>query len=466
MYFKQFYDEGLAQASYLIGCQAMGVAIVVDARRDIEPYLVEAERQGLRITAVTETHIHADYLSGSRELAHATSATLYLSDEGGPDWLYGFAHHGLRDGGEIRLGNIALRAVHTPGHTPEHLSFLVTDGATASEPGFLLSGDFVFVGDVGRPDLLDEAAGFENTRFQGAKDMFTSLQEKFLTLPDYVQVWPAHGAGSACGKALGAVASSTVGYERRFAWWAKFLEGENRDDFTRELLAGQPDAPSYFARMKRENKLGPALLGERAALTALDAEGLQAAVRSGRLIVDARSREDFDAGAVNGSISVPFGKSFSTWAGWLLDPESDPRDLVLIAAGRAQAEQLRDELARVGVDRVTAYATSLSGSGLVARAQVSPADLPAPEKAFLLDVRTKNEYLSGHLPGATQLHAGRLSRFLHTLPRDRQIVVYCQGGSRSGAAASFLRSRGFENLIDLQGGYDAWIAAPRERVQA
>src|SRR5690554_1117103 len=237
MHFEHFYDPDLAQGSYLIGCQATGEAIVVDARRDFGVYVEAAERHGLRITDVTETHIHADYLSGSRELAAVTGARLHLSAEGGPDWLYAFPGEPLRDGDVLRIGNVALTALHTPGHTPEHLSFLVTDGAQADEPGFLLSGDFVFVGDVGRPDLLDEVAGAEDSRFEGASRLFRSLSGRFLSLPDFVQVWPGHGAGSACGKALGAVASTTVGYERRFAWWAGYVRDGDEEGFVRELLA-------------------------------------------------------------------------------------------------------------------------------------------------------------------------------------------------------------------------------------
>ena len=209
MIFRQIHEEGLAQMSYLLGCAATGEALVVDPRRDVDVYLELAQSLGLRITAIAETHIHADYLSGARELARATGATLYLSDEGDENWKYkgleGFPHVLLKDGDEFKVGNIRVRAVHTPGHTPEHLSFLVADGAVTDEPLLFLTGDFVFVGDVGRPDLLEEAAGIKGTAEPGARRMFRSLKEKFLTLPDHVQVWPGHGAGSACGKALGAL---------------------------------------------------------------------------------------------------------------------------------------------------------------------------------------------------------------------------------------------------------------------
>jgi hydroxyacylglutathione hydrolase len=261
MLLERLYDNDLAQASYLIGCQARGEAVVVDARRDIGDYLDLARAHGMRIVAVTETHIHADYLSGTRELAAATGATVYVSGEGGQDWQYGFEAERIRDGDTVTIGNITVEARHTPGHTPEHLSFLVTDGAFSQDPGYLLSGDFVFAGDLGRPDLLDEAAGGTDTRFEGAHQLFTSLREVFLSLPDHVQVLPGHGAGSACGKALGALPATTVGYERLNAWWAAYLREDDRAGFVEELLDGQPDAHAYFARMKRQNKEGPRVLG-------------------------------------------------------------------------------------------------------------------------------------------------------------------------------------------------------------
>ena len=263
MLLHRFYDEDLAHASYLIGCQANGEALVVDPRRDIDEYLELAEHHGMKIVAVAETHIHADYLSGTRELAAATGADIYVSGEGDEDWQYGFDGTRLYDGDTITIGNITIEAKHTPGHTPEHLSFLITDGAFANTPGYLLSGDFVFSGDLGRPDLLDEAAGGVDTRFGGAKQLFASLKNVFLKLPDHVQVYPAHGAGSACGKALGALPSTTVGYERSYAWWAPYLNNDDEQGFIDELLDGQPDAHAYFARMKRQNKAGPDLLPQR-----------------------------------------------------------------------------------------------------------------------------------------------------------------------------------------------------------
>jgi hydroxyacylglutathione hydrolase len=257
MYFQHVFDKSLAQSSYLIGCQATGEAIVIDAQRDIDVYTDLAKRNNLKITHIAETHIHADFLCGSRELAAVTGAIMYLSDEGGKDWQYEFPHVGLKDGSIIKVGNLSLKVIHTPGHTPESISFLLTDHPATDKPAMILTGDFVFVGDIGRPDLLEKAAGILGTKEEGAKQMYQSLK-KFAALPEFIQVWPAHGAGSACGKALGAVPSSTVGYEK-IANWA-FQNGSDEAGFTAALLEGQPEPPKYFAMMKKLNKVDRPLL--------------------------------------------------------------------------------------------------------------------------------------------------------------------------------------------------------------
>ena len=260
MLLRYFYDDKLAHASYMIGCQATGEAVIVDPNRDVDMYLQAAESNSMRIVGALETHIHADFVSGSRELAERTDAALYVSDEGDENWKYlfldGYKHQLLKDGDEFFVGNIKLTVMHTPGHTPEHISFLLTDTAKTDEPVGIFTGDFVFVGDIGRPDLLEEAAGMIGTADVGARQMFRSVK-RFAALPDYLQVWPAHGAGSACGKALGAVPSTTVGYEKRFSW---AFQIDDEEAFVDALLAGQPEAPKYFAEMKKVNKVGPTVL--------------------------------------------------------------------------------------------------------------------------------------------------------------------------------------------------------------
>ncbi|KAA6436397.1 MBL fold metallo-hydrolase [Agrococcus sediminis] len=461
MLLERIYDEDLAQASYVIGCQASGEAVVVDPRRDIRVYLELAERKGMRIAAVTETHIHADYLSGTRELAAATGATMFVSDEGGPDWTYGDGFDDavrMKDGHRIRLGNITVEAVHTPGHTPEHLSFLVTDGAQADEPGFMLTGDFVFVGDLGRPDLLDEAAGGVDTRFQGAKDLFASLRDRFLTLPDYVQVLPAHGAGSACGKALGAIPASTVGYERAFSWWSTYLRNDDEQGFIDDLLGGQPDAHAYFARMKTENRVGPALLEGTGELREYTAAELTAALAADEAIfVDSRDHHAVHEGTVPRSLNVPGVAKAASYGAWVYDPQTEERPLVLLAADADEAAELRDHLVRVGIDRVAGFVTSLEGLELVEPKLVSPDALGGFPHVLLLDVRNRTEHADGSIPGSEHLSGGRALWHTDELPAEGTIVTYCQSGVRNSIVASALRREGFD-VAELDGSYQGWVS--------
>ena len=465
MLLERIYDEDLAQASYFIGCQAKGEAIVIDPRRDIDVYLDLAEKNGMRIVAVTETHIHADYLSGTRELAARTGARMHVSDEGGPDWTYGPDFDSavrMKHGHRIRLGNITVEASHTPGHTPEHLSFLITDGAQASEPGFMLTGDFVFVGDLGRPDLLDEAAGFVDTRFRGARDLFASLRDRFLTLPDYVQVMPAHGSGSACGKALGAIPASTVGYERNFSWWSQYLKNDDEQGFVDELLSGQPDAHAYFGRMKIENKIGPAVIGDMPELVEYTANELRSALDADFVIfVDTRHNSKVHEGTVERSLNIPGVAKAASYGAWVYDPQIEDRPLVLLAGSLEEAQQMRDHLMRVGIDTVRGYITSLDGLELVKPKLVQPEALDGFDGVMLLDVRNRTEYAEGHLPDAKQLSGGRVLWNLDLLPEPEAgtIVTYCQSGVRNSVAASALRRQGYD-IAELDGSYAAWAARP------
>mgnify|MGYP002737445619 FL=1 len=457
MLLERIYDEDLAQAGYLIGCQAEGEALVVDARRDISQYLELAAAHDMAITAVAETHIHADYLSGTRELAAATGAQMYVSGEGGEDWQYEFDATRLYDGDEITLGNITVKAVHTPGHTPEHLSFLVTDGAFADEPGYMLTGDFVFSGDVGRPDLLDEAAGGVDTRFAGARQIFAALKE-FVTLPDHVQVFPGHGSGSACGKALGALPSTSVGYESRFAWWAGYVADDDEEGFVSELLDGQPDAHAYFGRMKRQNKRGPALLGPMSDPAELSntevAEGIAA---DELVVVDTRTADRVHDGTVVGSLNIPGPGKAATYGSWAYDPERESRPLVLLAADQVEAAEMRDHLVRVGIDAVAGFVTDFDGLPMITPEIVDGARLGTLDDALLLDVRNKTEHAEGHIPGSQQLSAGRVLWNLDRLPADQLIVTYCQTGTRNSVAASALRRPGYR-VAELDGSYAGWVA--------
>lgn len=466
MLLERIYGEDLAQAGYFIGCQAKGEAVVIDARRDIADYLALAARHGMRIVAVTETHIHADYLSGTRELAAATGAEVYVSGEGGADWQYGFDARRLHDTDAISIGNITIQARHTPGHTPEHLVFLVTDGAFADEPGYLISGDFVFAGDLGRPDLLDEAAGGVDTRFEGARQLFASLRDVFLTLPDHVQVYPGHGAGSACGKALGALPSTTVGYERTNAWWSRHLAAGDEQGFIDELLDGQPDAHAYFARMKKQNREGPAVLGDRAPVAELTIEDV--AARLGRdeiTFVDTRPPAHAHEGTVVGSLNIPDGPKTATYAAWAYDPETDSRPLVVLAADQDAAQWFADRLLRVGIDQTAGYVTTIEGLPHFVPPLLDPADLDGFDAALLLDVRQRGEYAAGHIPGATQLSAARVLWHQDELPDSGTIVTYCQSGMRNTVAASALRRAGHE-VVELDGSYNAWNTWNQAQAQA
>ena len=472
MLLERLYDEDLSQASYLVACQETGQALVVDPRRDVADYLDLAAHHGLRIVAVTETHVHADFLSGTRELAAATGATAYVSGEGGPDWQYAVEAERLHDGDVIRLGGVTVTARHTPGHTPEHLSFLVTDAAFAPEPGYLLSGDFVFAGDLGRPDLLDEAAGMEDTRFEGARQLFASLRDVLLALPDHVQVLPGHGAGSPCGKALGAVPATTVGYERRFAWWGRHLGADDEQGFIDELLDGQPDAHAYFSRMKRQNLSGPALLGDRPLPRLLEAEEVVAGLRSGSLaLVDTRPVDEVHRGTPRGALSIPAPGKAATHIGWAFDPESDDAEIVVLAADASSAAEIRDHFVRVGVDGFGGYVTSFDGLEEIVPETVSPAALEElrarrPE-SVLLDVRNRSEHSAGTVPGAEQLSAGKVLFHRDQLPDPAEggVIAFCQSGLRAAVAAAALRRAGHD-VVEVEGSYAGWERWQREDAPA
>ena len=466
MLLKRFYDAGLAQASYMVGCQAAGEAIVVDPNRDVEQYVRAAAEEGVKITRVTETHIHADFVSGSRELAARTGAELLLSDEGGEDWTYGFGGADgvrlLKDSDTIRVGKVRLDVHHTPGHTPEHLSFIVTDSAATDRPMGVLTGDFIFVGDVGRPDLLERAAKVAGSMDASARALYHSIQ-RFKQLQDYLQLWPGHGAGSACGKALGAVPSTTLGYER-LANWA--LNTPNEEAFVAAVLAGQPEPPRYFAHMKRVNRDGPKVLGGLARVPKLDDSQLESVLRNGRLVVDTRSAVAFASGHVPGTVNIPLNKSFTTWAGSLLPYDQD--FLLLADAGLDEAVR---SLRMIGLERVSGRfglsaieAWRESGKAMGVTRQLSPSDLDKlvrDGEVHVLDVRAPSEWSAGHLPRVANLPLGQLPDRMGELPRDIPIAVHCQSGGRSAIAASLLRANGFQNVSNVAGGYGAWVAEGR-----
>ena len=468
MFLKRFFEPKLAQTSYMIGCPGAGAAIVIDANRDVDQYIKAAEVEGVKVTHVTETHIHADFVSGSRELAARTGAALFLSDEGDASWKYLFAEEAgatlVRDGDRITVGSVLIDVIHTPGHTPEHLSFLVTDSAAASAPIAVASGDFIFVGDVGRPDLLEKAANIKGTMEVSARALYGSLA-KFASQPDWLQVWPGHGAGSSCGKGISAIPHSTLGYERRFNW---AFQVKSEAEFVAAVLSGQPEPPKYFAEMKRVNKEGPRVLHGFKRPEFLQVGSLESALRDGALVVDTRAATAYAAGYVPGTINIPLNASFTTWAGWMM---SYSKDFYLIVDEAAIDTVVRD-LAMIGLDRVVGYfdagvidAWAAGERPLGTVPQVTVNDLQeslSHNAVTLIDVRNQSEWDGGRIAGAIHVHLGTLAERLADIPRDKPIIVQCAAGARSAIGASVLKAHGVEHVINLVGGIGAWRQAGLE----
>jgi len=458
MYFQHVYDKSLAQASYFIGCQKAGVAIVIDPKRDVDTYLEIAQQNNMKITHVTETHIHADFLSGARELAALTGAQLYLSDEGGPDWQYEFPHVGLKDGDTISVGNLKFEVIHTPGHTPESISFLLTDKPASDKPVMLFTGDFVFVGDIGRPDLLEKAAGIKGTMDAGAKQMFKSIK-KFSDLPDYIQVWPGHGAGSACGKALGAVPSSTVGYEKVRNW--AFQYGTNEKGFVKFLLEDQPEPPKYFAMMKKLNKVDRPLLTQVPRLNKLTMQDVKKALEKGIKVIDTRLKGDFAKGFIPGTINIQGNNTFGTWMGWFV---SYDEPFVLIAE-ESTLDDLTRKLMRIGLDNIYGYVEDVKdwekSGGKLSTSEVITAEqlenILKTNHTQIVDLRGAAEYKTGHIKGTDNIFIGTLERHLDEIKKDQQVIIHCQAGDRSSIGYSLLYKHGFKNVKNYAGGITEWL---------
>ena len=466
MLVRRIFNEKLAQAAYLVVDH--GEALVIDPTRDMAAYIDAASRDNARIVAVTETHIHADFVSGSRELAQRTGATLYLSDMGDAEWKYAFASDAnvrlIRAGDEIRIGEVRLEAVHTPGHTPEHLTFLLTDTSTSDQPMGAFTGDFIFVGDVGRPDLLERSVRKAGAAESGARTLFRSLRE-FGKHADWLQLWPGHGAGSACGKGIGAMPQSTLGYEKI----ANPLLGiASEDEFVRAVLEGQTEPPPYFAHMKRINRDGPEPFTGRGRPERVAASRIGEAIAAGGLVVDTRSAADFGAAHIPGTINIPLNRSFLTWAGWLVPVDADVWLIVDARTGGGIDEALRD-LCLIGIERVRGW----TGTNAIQtwRAEGRPiqqlkhieaeeaADLVKRGKARLLDVRNRPEYTKGRIPGTPNIPLGELNARVGEVRTDLPLIVHCQGGSRSAIAASMLQAAGTENVMNLTGGFGGWEKA-------
>ena len=470
MLVRQITDDHLAQNAYLIGCQKTGEAIIIDPERDVERYIEAAAKENLRIVAATETHVHADFLSGVRELAHRLpDMRVLLSAEGGPEWQQQWpAADGrevtrLKDGQTFTVGNIEFRAWHTPGHTPEHMSFVITDhGGGASEPIGVATGDFVFAGDLGRPDLLETAAGVEGNREPSARRLYESATS-FLKMPDYLQVWPGHGAGSACGKALGAIPTTTVGYERRFSpAIAEAVRGPQ--PFVDFILSGQPEPPAYFARMKRLNVSGPPVLGSLPAPARLDARALVDAAKTMQVIDTRRDRKGFMREHVRGSFFAPFDKSFPTVVGSLVDPA---RPIVLIIEEDGLDAAIRD-LVRIGYDDIRGWAAPdvLSafrdaGGAVQAIESIDFAEFERRRQAgplTVLDVRGASEYDTRHVPGAMNIAHTRLGVRQPVFASNAPVYVHCAAGARAAVSAAYLQANGVP-VVHVDGNFSGWASS-------
>ncbi len=454
MYFKQFFDEKLAQYAYLIGCQANGTAVIIDPMRDIDQYIDAAAKENLTITAAADTHIHADYISGLREFAER-GVKVYASDEGDKDWKYEWLKNSdynfelMTDGDEFKIGNITIKAWHTPGHTPEHLSYFITDGATANEPLGVATGDFVFVGDVGRPDLLESAAGQKNVMEPSARTLFNTV-ETFKNVPEYVQVWPGHGAGSACGKALGAIPKTTVGYELKYNNSLKAATTE--DNFVKFILDGQPEPPLYFARMKRDNKMGPAVIGGPPKARRLTIKEMkEVAGKKDTVLLDTRERSEFYEGHVPGSLLSPLNKQFNTVAGSYITEE----EKIILLVDEYQVEEAILDLYRIGLDNVVGYVTlkdfqnyKNQEGDIETLEDIKFSDIDImDEDDVLLDVRKQSEYSEFNIDGSINIAHTRLLPNIEKLSRDHKHYVHCQAGGRSAVAAALLKRNGFNVTV-------------------
>lgn len=450
MFLKQIHDSNLSQYAYLIGCAETGEALLVDPERDIDRYRPIAEENDLTITHVAETHIHADFLSGTRQFLETDDEVhAYLSAEGGSDWQYEWAtDHDrvslLKHGDQFSIGNVKITALHTPGHTPEHLCFLITDGkSNAEEPMALLSGDFVFVGDVGRPDLFDTAAGESDSRESAARSLFASL-EQIRKLGDHVLVLPGHGSGSSCGKALGSVPFSTVGYERLNNEALLIAEEKGEEAFVEFVLDGQPEPPKYFARMKKWNRDGAPVLSSLPEPNRLSASALTAIISKdpkNLAILDTRqSRTDFMKSHLTGSLFTPLGDKFLEAAGSYVDHEND---LYLIVENESDIPTAVRELVRIGLDNVKTHAVWseieegdtcrdwMRSTPTIDVTEIDPTDR-------VLDVRSAGEFQQGHVPNAHHLPHTRLVADHDQLPEPGPLTVHCGSGMRAALAVAQL----------------------------
>ncbi len=463
MFFHQRFIPGLAIASYMVGDEKTKEVAVIDPTRDVDEYIQIARREGLKIAHIFETHVHADFVSGAPELKARCGGTpiIHCSGMGGEQWTPPYADHVAKDGDEMKIGSIRIKAIHTPGHTPEHMTWALFDDTRSKDhPWLLFTGDFLFVGDVGRPDLLGEAE-----RAKLAHQLYESVFKKLTPLPDFTEVFPAHGAGSLCGKAIGSRRSSSLGYERRFN---QSMQPMPEAQWTETLLRGMPPAPPYFKRMKQVNAKGATVLAEKMpGQKRISARELHDRLaKEDLLVLDTRPKEAFAAAHIPGSISIPVAPNLPSWAGWLL-PYDKP--IVLVVSQPSEAAEVVTHLIRVGFDRIDGYLEEgidgweAGGNALGNLPTMSVHELSEvlkkPDAPFVLDVRTDGEWSAGHIDGAKHVQVGLLPDRMKEVPKDRPVAVICGSGYRSSIASSLLKKQGYDNITNVMGGMGAWKAA-------
>lgn len=454
LFFKQFKKPGLAQLAYLIGDTKAGVAAIIDPCRDIQEYLDAAREAGLRITHAIETHIHADFVSGTLEMKNAVGAEIV----GGKTEDYEFELTQVTEGDSVELGKVRLEALHTPGHTPEHMSFLLFDDEQGDEPVGVFTGDTLFNQDVGRPDLVGDDGGKAN-----ARDLYKSIFDKLLPLGDRVEVYPCHGAGSACGKSIGDRDQTTIGNERKFS---EALKERTEDEFVEWLLAGMPEPPTHYSRLKKVNAVGAPLAGMcLAPPEPLDPDRFEIlAKKSGHLILDTRSMLAFGGGHIKGALNIPLKPQMVSWAGWMLDPEMH---LLLVVESQRDVMPVREHLFRIGIDKVEGYLHSgmeswqNSARPLESVKQWTVRELERNRHDMsltILDVRADEEWEAGRVPGAIHRYVPHLEEKINEIPSDKPVATYCGTGYRATIAAGILKKHGFE-VINIPGSWKAWNAA-------
>jgi len=453
--FKTIQTQGIAELSYLLGDDDEGVGAIFDPRADVEVYVEMAREAGLAITHIFETHIHADLVSGSRELsARLESAKIYSSGEGGAE--YGFGPETIKDGDRFTFGEVLVTARHTPGHTPEHMSYLLAEADHPDEPWAVLTGDSLFVSSAGRPDLLGE----KHTK-QLAEQQFHTLRDFYLNLPDHVMIYPNHGAGSPCGADIGSRLSSTIGYERKFN---KFLQFTDPKSFTDYAINSAPPVPHYYPIMKRVNAEGPKVLGNLPRVPALPPKAFKEAIeKKAGVLVDVRNMLAFGGGHISGALNIGGTPILSIWAGWMLDSE---KPILLVMESDDDLERILRLFVRTGFTKFAGYliggmkAWDAAGFPLERIGQMSVHELNERKASLqIVDVRSPGEWKKGHVPGAKHIFVPELTKRIAELDRNKPTAVYCGSGYRASIGTSILKLQGFTDLWNVPGSWEAWKKA-------